>query len=80
MGFEGVSCESNKSMVCHDPNFGLATKARACDQSKGLKRCGSKMQPMSHIHIPRTVGEFEGMNPHTRKWVPTLGIIVSMDF
>ncbi len=30
-------------------------------------------------HSPRSVGECEGMSPHTRKWAPILGVGVSMD-
>jgi hypothetical protein len=30
--------------------------------------------------LPKSVRECEGMNPHTRKWAPTLGIGVLMDF
>jgi hypothetical protein len=37
------------------------------------------MQPKSHIHIPKIVGECEGMNPHTPKWTPILGIGILMD-
>jgi hypothetical protein len=32
------------------------------------------------FHAPRSVRECEGMNPHIPKWVPTLGVGVSMDF
>jgi hypothetical protein len=45
-----------------------------------MERCGSKVQPMSHIQILESVKECEGMNPHTPKWIPTLGIGVPMDF
>jgi len=34
---------------------------------------------MSHIHIPRSVVECEGMNPHIPKWTPILGVGVLMD-
>ncbi len=37
------------------------------------------MQPRSHIHNPKNVKECEGMNPHTPKWTPTLGIRVPME-
>jgi hypothetical protein len=55
------------------------TLGLARDQSKVLERCEPKVQPESHIHIPGNVGECEGMNPHTLKWAPTLGVEVSMD-
>jgi hypothetical protein len=31
------------------------------------------------FHAPGSVGECEGMNPHTPKWAPTLGVGVPMD-
>jgi hypothetical protein len=31
------------------------------------------------FHAPGSVGECEGMNPHTPKWTPTLGVGVLMD-
>jgi len=54
------------------------TLGLARNQSKVLERCEPKVQPESHIHIPRNVGECEGMNPHTPKWALTLGVEVSM--
>ncbi len=46
---------------CHNPSFGLATKARACKGAiqEGILRVTS--------HAPGSVGECEGMNPHTPK-------------
>jgi hypothetical protein len=41
--------------------FGLATKARAC------KGAGQEGSPRVTSHAPRSVGECEGMNPHTPK-------------
>jgi hypothetical protein len=50
--------------------------------SRPRQRCG-KVQTgsatKSHICIPKNVGECEGMNPHTRKWTPILGVGVHMD-
>ncbi len=46
---------------CHNPNFGLMTKGRAC---KGSGQEGSLGVTS---HTPRNVGECEGMNPHTPK-------------
>jgi hypothetical protein len=56
-----------------NPSLGLATKARAC---KGENQEGS---PWIISHAPRSAGECEGINPHTPKWAPTLGIGVPMD-
>jgi hypothetical protein len=58
---------------CHNLSLGLAIRAR------GMERCEPKMQPRNHIHIPGSVGECERMRPHAPKWVPTLGIGVSME-
>ncbi len=33
-----------------------------------------------HIHTAKNAKECEGMNPYTPKWIPALGIKVSMDF
>jgi len=45
-----------------------------------MEKCVSKIQPTSHIHTLGNVREFEGMNPHTPKWTPILGVGVLMDF
>ncbi len=45
----------------HNPNLGLVTKAKAC---KGAGQEGS-MGVTSHAL--GSIGEFEGMNPHTPK-------------
>jgi hypothetical protein len=58
---------------CHNPNLWLMTKARAC---KGEAQDGS---PRVTFHVPRSVGKCDGMNPHTPKWVPTLGVGIPMD-
>jgi hypothetical protein len=47
--------------MCHNPSFGLATKVRAC---KGV---GQKGNLGITFHAPGSVGECEGMNPHTPK-------------
>jgi hypothetical protein len=73
--------------TCHNPSLRLATKARARDQGKGSRPrqrlvtkarvCKGASQQWSlrvTFHVPGSVGKCEGMNPHTPKWVPTLGI------
>jgi hypothetical protein len=37
------------------------------------------MQLGSHIHTLKNAKECEGMNPHTPKWTPTLGVEAAMD-
>jgi hypothetical protein len=58
---------------CCNPSFGLTIKARAC---KGASQMWS---PGVTFHAPGSVRKCEGMNPHTPKWAPTLGVRVPMD-
>jgi len=58
----------------HNLNFGLVTKARA------YKGASQEWNSGITFHVPKSVGECEGMNPHTPKWAFTLGVRVSMDF
>jgi hypothetical protein len=62
------SCHS-----CRNPNLVLKTKARAC---KGEGQEGSLGVTS---HVLESARECEGMNPHTSKWAPTLGVGVPMD-
>jgi hypothetical protein len=50
----GRKCKG-RSPMCHDPSFGLATKARACE---GV---GQEWSP--HIHAPESVEECGRINP-----------------
>jgi len=59
---------------CRNPNFELATKARVC---KGSGPGGSLGVT---FHTPGSVRECEGINVHTPKGAPTLGVKVPMDF
>jgi len=54
---------------CYDPNLELATKA------KFAKVQGKSEAQESHFLFLGC----EGMNPHTPKWVPTLGVGVPME-
>ena len=60
--------------ICRNPSLGLATKARAC------KSAGQEGSPGVTFHAFGSAKECEGMNPHTPKGTPTLGVGVSMDF
>jgi hypothetical protein len=42
---------------CHNPSFGLVTKAKAC------KDAGQKWSPGVTFHVFGNVGECQGMNP-----------------
>jgi hypothetical protein len=59
--------------LCHNPSLGLTTKARAC------KGASQEVSMGVTSHAPESVGKCEGMNLHTPKWAPTLGVGVSMD-
>jgi len=50
------------------------TKARAC------KVAGQKESLGVTLHVLKSVGKCEGMNPHTTKGAYTLGIGVIVDF
>jgi hypothetical protein len=58
---------------CRNLSFGLTTKAKV---SKGA---GQEWSPIVTFHAPKSVGKCEGMNPHTPKWAPTLGVGVPME-
>jgi hypothetical protein len=62
-----IWCDHNQ---CRNPSLGLTTKA------KGLQGCGPRGRPGSHFTCFRECKECEGMNPHTPKWPPMLGVIV----
>jgi hypothetical protein len=53
---------------CYNPSLGLATKTRAC------KGAGQERSPRVASHAPESVAECKGMNPHTPKGAPTLGV------
>jgi hypothetical protein len=63
----------NVFRLCRNPSLGLVTKVRAC------KGAGQEGSPGVTSHVPRSVGECEGMNPHTPKWAPILGIKVHLE-
>jgi hypothetical protein len=65
-----VICTKGK---CHNPSLGFATKVRAC---KGTSQEGSLG---ATFHAPKIASECEGMNHHTPKWAPTLGVGIPMD-
>jgi hypothetical protein len=56
--------------ICHDLNFGLATKVG----------CGPKVQLENHIHSLESAKECEGMSLHTPKWTPTLGVRILTEY
>jgi hypothetical protein len=59
--------------LCRNPSLGLATKAKA------YKGAGQERSSGITSQTPRSVGKCEGMNLHTPKRVPTLGVGVSVD-
>jgi hypothetical protein len=59
--------------VCHNPNLGFVTKARAC------KVAGQEGSPGVMPHAPRSARKCEGIDPHIPKGTPTLKVGVSVD-
>jgi hypothetical protein len=66
-------CKKWLHVFCYNPNFGLSTKAKA------YKGANQQWSLRVTFHVPGNVKKCEGMNPHTPKWVPTLGVGVPMD-
>jgi len=67
----GERLNSRYNPSYHNPNFGLATKA------KGLQ--GPRGSPGVTSHTPGSVGKCEGMNLQTPKATPTLGDGIPVD-
>jgi hypothetical protein len=61
-------------MLCRNPSFEFTTKARA------WKGASQELSMGVTFHVPRNLRKCEGMNPHTFKWTPTLGIGILMDY
>jgi hypothetical protein len=58
--------------LCRNPSLGLATKTRDC-------KVTGQEEPRSHKHAPKNTRECEGIDPHTPKGTPTLGVGVSVN-
>jgi hypothetical protein len=58
---------------CRNPSLGLTTKARGC------KVAGQEGSLRVMPHAPKSVRECEGINLHTPKVTPTLGVGVLVD-
>jgi hypothetical protein len=43
-------------------------------RQRGLWGCGPRGTPGSHITCSQEWKECEGMNPHTPKWIPMVGV------
>jgi len=63
-----------KHLHCHDLNLGFVTKAKVC------KGANWKWSMGVIFYVLKSVGDCEGINPHTPRWAPTLGVGVPMDF
>jgi hypothetical protein len=57
---------------CYNPNLGLATKIKVCEGA------GQEWSLRVTFYTLESVGECDGMNPHTPKGTPILGVEVSM--
>ncbi len=68
---------SSRKLVMHF----VTTLALGSQPKQGLAKVRTKRwSPKGTFHAPRSVGECEGMNLHTLKWVPTLGVGAPMNF
>ncbi len=65
---------ANVLPICRNPSLGLATKARWLQGYRPKRKLG--VMP----HAPRSARECEGIDLHTPKGTPTLGVEVPMDF
>ncbi|CAK9880080.1 unnamed protein product [Sphagnum jensenii] len=52
----------------------VVTLALARDQGKGVARVRAKRKPGSHIKTPGSARKCEGVDPHTPKATPMLGV------
>jgi hypothetical protein len=58
----------------------VATLALGSRPKQGLARVQANRRSMGVAsHAPKSVGECEGMNTHTPKWAPILGVGVRAD-
>jgi hypothetical protein len=62
------------SPCCRNLSLGFVTKARACKSASQEGSAGIT------FHAPESAKECEGMNLHTPKGIPTLGVGVPVDF
>jgi hypothetical protein len=69
----GIKTIISEDTICRNPSLGLVTKARACKGASPEKSLGVAS------HVPGSVGECEGLNLHTPKGAPTLGVGVPAD-
>jgi hypothetical protein len=60
-----------RAFYCHNLSLGFVPKQR-------LTKVWAKNEPRNHISCSRSAKKCEGMNPHTPKWTPTLGIGIPM--
>ncbi len=60
-------------VMCCDPSLGLTTRAR------GYKVAGQEGSLGIMPHAPKSARECEGIDPHTPKGTPTLGVGIPVD-
>jgi hypothetical protein len=61
------------NFYCRNPSLGLTTKARGC------KVVGQEGSSGGMPRVPGSARDFEGIDPHTPKGTPTLGVGVPVD-
>jgi hypothetical protein len=70
---KGIELVMLPDKSCHNPSFGLTTKARA------YRSAGQEGSLVVTFHTPGSAKEYEGMNLHTPKGTPILGVGVPED-
>jgi hypothetical protein len=63
-----------------DVKLPITTLALGSQPRQGLTKVQANRSLGVTFYAPESVGQCEGMNPHTPKWAPTLEIGVLMDF
>jgi hypothetical protein len=58
----------------------IVTLTLSSQQIKGLQKRKPIVSQGITFHVPEITRKCEGMNPHTPKWTPTLGVGILMDF
>ncbi len=61
MSYTGYKVVVHSMLKCHNPSLGLTTNVKV------YKGAGQEGNPGVTFHAPKSVGECEGMNPHTPK-------------
>jgi hypothetical protein len=62
------------NFICYHKIFHVATLALGSRPRQGVARLRAKRETWEHFTCSRECKECEGMDPHTPKWTPMLGV------